>query len=368
MFFKRTESVMKKLKIAYVTPRYYPYIGGVEYVVRNLAERLALNGHDVTVIAGEPHVKKAVTEELNNVKVVRVPTYTFRDSYHVPKEKKTMNNLLKESFDVVHVNSVHAVLSLLPLDFKKFYNPDWKLVLSMHHSTEGYGFFRRTIWKLFWKRQISKHLEPVDLVHATSPFESDIVSKHFPNVKGKLITIPLGLEQDVFNYNWTGSKSDYLLYCGRLEKYKGIDLAAQAVSHLAKLGHNIQLQIVGVGSMLNNVKQTCENDECISYSPPKPREEYLQLLSNARGAISLSSAENFNLFLAEAYAMGVPLIATPEAVAFRPELATVTDLTPTGLAECILNQLASNKYSKSFTLKSWNNIVTDFERVYNSLL
>lgn len=361
---------MKKLKIAYFTPRYYPYVGGVEYVVRNLAEHLALKGHDITVIAGEPRIKKSVTEEMNNVKVVRIPTYTFKEAYHVPKEKEVVKRLLLESFDVVHANSIHAVFSLLPLDFKKSGKPDWKLVLSMHHSVEGYDFLRRTIWKLFWKRYISRRLDSVDLVHATSPIEAETISKHFPMVKNKIVTLLLGIEGDVFDYRWTGQNSDYLLYCGRLEKYKGIELAAQATSHLATFGHEIRLQIVGLGSIRGKVQQICKNEECLFYSPPKSREEYLRLLSNARCAISLSLAENFNLFLAEAYSMGVPLIATREAVAFHPELANVTALTLNSIEATILDQFSTSAQDcpSGFHLKTWNEMATEFEQAYVDML
>jgi len=360
---------MKKLRIAYVTPRYFPYVGGVEYIVRNLAERLALRGHDVTVIAGEPRGKKTVSGEVNGVRVIRVPTHTIGEAYHIPKEKRTIKRLLRESFNVVHANSVHGVFSLLPLE-TKLDGTDWKLVMSMHHSTEGYTFLRQIVWKLIWKPYVTNRLENVDLVHATSPVEANIVSKHFPSVKNRIVTIPLGIEEDVFTYRWKGRNSDYLLYCGRLEKYKRIDLAVDAVLHLAKLGYNIRLVIVGSGCMVGQIEKACrKHAEHIEYLPPKPRNEYLELMSNARCVINLSSAENFGIFLAEASAMGVPLIATREAVAFCPELANVKDLGPAHVAEAILKGLSSNTQDDfgECALKTWNEVVKEFESIYNIL-
>jgi glycosyltransferase involved in cell wall biosynthesis len=40
------------MRIVYVAPSYYPWIGGVEYVVKSVAERLAKMGHEVMVVAG----------------------------------------------------------------------------------------------------------------------------------------------------------------------------------------------------------------------------------------------------------------------------------------------------------------------------
>jgi len=37
------------MKIVYVAPGYSPQIGGVEHVVKSVAERLAKLGHEVTV-------------------------------------------------------------------------------------------------------------------------------------------------------------------------------------------------------------------------------------------------------------------------------------------------------------------------------
>ena len=44
------------MKIFYISPRYYPRIGGVEYVVKSVSERLARMEHEVTVLAGEPDI------------------------------------------------------------------------------------------------------------------------------------------------------------------------------------------------------------------------------------------------------------------------------------------------------------------------
>ena len=66
--------------------------------------------------------------------------------------------------------------------------------------------------------------------------------------------------------------------------------------------------------------------------------------------------------------MGVPVVATSEAVAFCPELATVDNLNPINIAESILGVLASGGSSKSCNLKKWIDVATDFESAYYSLI
>jgi 1,2-diacylglycerol 3-alpha-glucosyltransferase len=361
---------LKKLRIAYVTPRYFPHVGGVEYAVRNLAERLVLRGHEVTVVAGEPHGEKITSEKINGVDVIRVPTYVVSESYHVPKEKEAAKRVFDDSFDIVHTHSVHAVFSLLPLEVKLAGAP-WKLVTSPHHSTVAYSFLRSVIWKLFWKRRITALLKQADLVHVTSPIEAATVSKRFPVVKNKMVLIPLGIEEDVLNCMWNGQNSDYLVFCGRLEKYKRVDLAIKAVSVLASSGYKIRLVIVGSGSSAKEIDNACKKSgNYVSHIPPLPRDDYLKLVSNSRGAISLSSAENFNIFLAEAYAMGVPVVATQEAIAFHPELANVKRLDPHHVAEAILERITSktqNEFDRN-VIKTWTEVVENFESTYTAII
>jgi len=70
------------MRILYVSPAYYPRVGGVEYVVKSVAERLAKTGHEVSVLTGEPDIEEPVEEEVNEVSVVRWPTWAPGGAYH----------------------------------------------------------------------------------------------------------------------------------------------------------------------------------------------------------------------------------------------------------------------------------------------
>jgi len=37
------------MKVLFIAPSYYPHIGGVEYVVKSVAERLARAGHEASI-------------------------------------------------------------------------------------------------------------------------------------------------------------------------------------------------------------------------------------------------------------------------------------------------------------------------------
>ena len=44
------------MKILIVVPRYYPHIGGVEYVVKSITKRLAKTGYIITIVTIEPSI------------------------------------------------------------------------------------------------------------------------------------------------------------------------------------------------------------------------------------------------------------------------------------------------------------------------
>ena len=359
------------MNIVQVSPKYYPSVGGVEHTVQKLAEGMKARGHTVAVVCGSPSARKVKSEEVNGVEVFRVPTYSPRNAFHIPKDRKAMENFLDKDVDIVHTHSAHAVISMLPLRLKKSLKPRWKLVYSLHFSTPGYTLFRSVLWRLIWKRQINSGLKHVDAIHSTSILESKSLRDHFSNAEGKVALIPLGLDEDVFCSHWKGVESDYVLYCGRVEKYKQIDLAVKSIERVRKRGYAVKFYIVGDGSRSGHFKKMAENKDWIICMPHRQRNEYLELLSNARAVINLSSAENFNLFLAEACAVGVPIVATPEAAAFCPESANVTSLETSEIERVVISALLQPDkciFRKDCALRSWNDVIDLFESFYVKVL
>lgn len=361
----------EKLRIVYVSSRYSPFVGGVEHTVQRLAEGMKARGHNVAIVCGNPSSKKVEVEEINGIEVRRVPTYSPNNTLHVPRNRMDIENSLGNDLDVVHTHNVHAAISMSPVAVKKTMKPKWKLVYTLHFSTPGYTFFRRALWKFFWKRRVNSGLIHVDAVHSTSLLESNFIMKYFGNAKGKLTLIPWGVDEDVLRHGWKGRDSDYVLYCGRIERYKRIDLAARSVEHVRRQGCDVKFVIVGDGSRSDHFRKVSLRDSSIAYMKPKPREEYLELLSNARAVINLSSAENFNLFLAEACAIGVPIVATPEATAFCPRFANVNCLKPDVVANVIAKAVSDPQsciFPRTCVPPAWKDAIGEFEKFYVNVL
>lgn len=102
---------------------------------------------------------------------------------------------------------------------------------------------------------------------------------------------------------------DYAVYIGRLSQEKGLVTLLNAWGQLS----GIPLQVVGDGPLMSELveKMETENINNIAFLGRKPHEEALSILKNARLLIFPSEwLETFGLGIIEAFACGVPVIAS----------------------------------------------------------
>jgi glycosyltransferase involved in cell wall biosynthesis len=298
------------MRILLATPSYHPNIGGVEYVVKSTAERLAALGHETTVVTGDPKTDKPREEEINGVHVIRWPTWAPSGAYHIPKKRNQLRNFLRNLLndaDAVHVHSAHAVLTVWAAAAARRINPDVRIVFTPHYHGTGHSALRRLLW-IPWRRYMARAVETADAIHAVSPREAGLLKSHYPQSSGKITVIPNGVEEDVFGYKWRGAHSDYMMYAGRVERYKRLEVAVDLARELG-----LRLLVVGRGPHRERLRRYARRcGVSLELLDPQPRPDYLRLLTGARYAVNPSRYEAYSIFVAEALAMGVPAVVTPE--------------------------------------------------------
>lgn len=95
----------QNMKILFILEYYYPNIGGVEKLFKDLAEGLTSNGHQVEVITTQFRKELPLRENINGVEIRRLKlrnrfTFTFFSIFSIlPHIKK---------FDVIHTTSYNA--------------------------------------------------------------------------------------------------------------------------------------------------------------------------------------------------------------------------------------------------------------------
>ncbi|MCS7113225.1 MAG: glycosyltransferase family 4 protein, partial [Candidatus Bathyarchaeota archaeon] len=205
------------MKLLFIVSHYYPYIGGVEYVVKSVAERLVDRGHSVTVLCGDPGIDNPREETINRVSTIRWPVWSPGDAYHIPRMGSNLKRWLLESvkdYDVIHFHSVHSILTMYSLEVLKGFSVR-KILTPYYHGT-GHTFFRKILWRS-WRSYIRKLLRFIAAVHTVSRLEAQLVKRDF-----KVYATPIenGVDEWVLGLDW--SPSGYAMYSGRIEKYKNI--------------------------------------------------------------------------------------------------------------------------------------------------
>jgi len=299
------------MKILFITPSYYPHIGGVEYVVKSVVERLAKAGHEVMVVAGEPSTNEPREDDIEGVRVIRWPIWSPGEAYHYPRRRNDLRRLLREivkEVDVIHIHSVHTIFTVFSGLSIAEEAGDAKIVVSPHYHGSGHTVLRSFLW-IFWRNWVSKLLDKAEIIHAVSRREASMIKSRYPETSRKIIVISNGVEEDVLRYKWSGRDSDYMTYAGRVERYKRLDLAIEIARELG-----LRLMIIGKGSYRDKLMKYAEKryKGSVVFIDPQPREKYLNMLSEARYAINPSRHEAYSIFIAEALAIGTPSIITRE--------------------------------------------------------
>ncbi|MEK6847205.1 MAG: glycosyltransferase family 4 protein, partial [Nanoarchaeota archaeon] len=219
------------MKIAHVSPEYYPAIGGVGQVVRELAERQAKAGHEVHVFAPDWDKKNRIRKREEIMGEVHI-----HRCYHLSKIANfntfwpsVLFRLIKLNFDIIHSHNfghIHSFLSAIASLVSKA-----KHIHTTHcpwsdaqRSLAGrigilisYNFFSRLV------------LSTASAIIAITPWEIDFI-KRYSGRADKIIVIPNGMSSNFFvkikNNNFkklNKLKKHVVLFFSRLNKTKSPD-------------------------------------------------------------------------------------------------------------------------------------------------
>ena len=354
------------MKVMFVVASYHPHIGGVEYVVKSVAERLVKRGHDVTVLCGEPSVDDPREEWVNGVRVIRWPVWAPGGAYHIPRLRGRLRSWLSKAareHDVVHFHSVHSVLTVYSLNALK--ERGARKVLTPYYHGTGHTAFRRLLWR-GWRSYVRRMLRSVHAVHTVSKLEAQLVEKDF---RVEAVPIENGVDEWILNVSW--SPSNYVMYSGRVERYKNVHRLANIVRILnTDFGMNLDFKIFGSGSFVDRLnKHLAEMGMQCRVSPPQPFEDYIESLSKASLFGLLSEKESYPQSINEANAIGVPVVVVePWGLNFSGRSRTlITKLSKSNreVAEEIAAFLDEAKGQPRPKVPTWSQVVDLYvERLY----
>jgi glycosyltransferase involved in cell wall biosynthesis len=277
------------MKIAIVNPTFLRG-RGIDRVILEIALRLG-KWFDVDIVCAKSNYQ----EEYPNIKVVELPAKkifgyeAFGMYYKLPKFLKKYN-LINSHHEILNFPSILSKRNVIPTfhGFQRVYggNPIRSIVRLL--VLESHGLFYRLNKRII---AISHYLKK-ELV------------KHFRIPEEKVEVVYNGVDFKKFK---CGKDKNYMLFVGRLEKYKGV----HELLHIVKIVQ-FPLVIVGDGRERNNLENLAKAlniQDKVSFLGNVNEETLVRLYSNCSFFISASKWEGFGLIFVEAAACKKPSIA-----------------------------------------------------------
>jgi glycosyltransferase involved in cell wall biosynthesis len=334
------------LRIAYLTYRGKPHVGGQGVYTRHLTKALVDLGHTVEVLGGQPYPR--LDERVPLVKLPSLDIYNehfpmrmpwigelkhFADFVEVTSfslgtfpeplafSVRAWQHLRKRvgEFDLVHDNQSlgYGLLAIeregLPVVATIHHPITVDRRLEMEHAENGWQRFNKGRWYAFTRMQtrVASRMKRVITVSENS--RDDIHKDHLVPLQNMAI-VPVGVDQDQFK-----PLPHIQRVPGRLITTASADVAMKGLAYLLEAVAKIRterpcdLVVIGKPKEEGRAMRTLEQyglTDAVQFVYGVTDERIVELYAEAELAVVPSLYEGFSLPAIEAQCCGVPLVAT----------------------------------------------------------
>lgn len=367
------------LKLAQVTPYFYPHVGGVESMVLELSKRFIERKHSVTVLTSLlPDTKEH--EFLDGIEIVRFkPRFT---AYKTPVTPELSKNI--RGYDLVNAHTpppLHAYYASIACKNRKI-----PLVLTYHCDPEIPSLLGKLIVSAYSRTLGSYTLRAAAKIIATT---TSYAATSRTLWKYPTVVIPSAVDTERFKPDPTACKrirsslglsnDEFVaLFVGRLVAHKGLEYLINSAKYTTA-----KYIIVGAGELRRKLESQVrrENLEARVIFAGKVADEELSDYYNACNVFvlpSIARLEALGLVILEAMACGKPVIVSNlpgvrELVSTGEEGLVVEPMNEKLLVEKInflaqhpdlCRELGEKCRKKAVSELGWDKIVDQVEKVY----
>lgn len=304
--------------------------GGCARVVYELSKELVKRGHEVTMLTtdlykpNQRYVSRENPEYIDGIQVFRFRYISNwlaweHKIFISPRLIRYLRNHLRE-YDIVHLQDLISVHAIATAKYCKKHGVPY--ILTTHGSipdlTEKSG-----LMQFYNKLGGSKILMNADKITVFTKTEFE-QCKSLGVSEDKIKLVPNGIDLNKYNNlpEKGGFKRKYsimesdkmILYVGRIEKSKGLDLLVKAYDSLSKELNEVVLVIVGPDDgylpTLKKLIADLEIDDKVILTGLLDERDKLRAYVDADVHVSPRAWEPFGLTLLEACACGTPVICS----------------------------------------------------------
>lgn len=382
------------MRVTHVFHSYYPVLGGMERVVQRLAEEQVRRGHEVHVLTSAHGSKSRLCEEtINNVHIHRARAIRL----HYPDLTYPLNGYecVLEKSDIVHAHSQNSLFNIaITKRAKKIGKPVVMDFLALDylnsHTNRLIGFFGGR----YQERIQGEAVKLADRAVTLNERDHRILREKYG--LGSTV-VPHGIDEAylkkprddrLFREKHGVHSRNIVAYVGRVHASKGLDTLMKAVSLLEREVEDSIVVIAGSGprshvKWLTGLAKRLRVDRKVNLLGYISEAEKISLLDSSKIVVfpTRHFGEAYPLVIDEAYARGVPIVATEVAalpcrvehmrtgVLVPPDdplslaKAMVTLLKNDGLLKRIRGRLRSVKES----LLTWREVCRRLEDIYDHM-
>jgi 1,2-diacylglycerol 3-alpha-glucosyltransferase len=312
------------MKILLATDTYYPDVNGAAYFTYRLATLLAKRGHNVSVMYPSRSFKNTISNDkeviVYGIRSIHLPVYqNFRISPLFIS--RTVRRVVGEiSPDIVHIQNhfligkeaVSAAKKLgIPVIGTNHFMPE-NLVHYLHLP----GIAERWAQKLAW-RQFVRVFEQLDFV--TTPTKTAAALLVKAGLNKDVVPISCGIDLERFKPINDGAYLErrfaiptdkpVLLYVGRLDKEKRIDMILRALPDILRVT-TVHLVLAGIGKdKLEELTEKLGIQQAVTFAGFVPDEDLQNIYRVADLFVTAGTAELQSIVTMEAMASGLPVVA-----------------------------------------------------------
>jgi len=299
------------VKIGIVTQSYYPRFGGVTEHVHHTALELRKRGHDVTIITshfrrGDPDQGGGVVRIGHNLLI------PFNGAFVDLAVGFNLYGQLKALFRRLDLDVLHTHAPLVPTLPLMAIKAGQCAQVGTFHTTGGPSRMLELMHG--W---LDPFVEKLDARIAVSPTALEFAARYFP---GRYDVIPNGVDVERFTpavmpfEEWRDPSRVNLLFVGRLDPRKGLDVLLQAMPEVVSRTHGrARLLVVGDSYLRSRFEASVapsarDHVRFLGHVPARDLPRWY-----ATGDVFVSPAsgnESFGIVLLEAMACGRTVVAS----------------------------------------------------------
>ncbi len=376
-FHSNVDKGHSKMNVLMVTPRYFPYMGGIETHVHEVGRRLQRNGVNVTLLTTVAHqqmLSLPQEEESEGMRILRVRAWPRQRDYYLAPE---IVSVIKQGhWDLIHCQGCHTLVPLVAMLTAKAAGIPYMLTFHTGgHSTSWRNKIRDVQWQVL--RPLLK--DAVKLV-GVSQFEANYF-RHLLRIPAERFTvIPNGASLPEHQPELLKTDtSSLIISVGRLEKYKGHHRLITALPFIRMQQPDAHLLILGAGPYekeLRSLAQRVGVEEHVSIRaiPANDRQAMAEQLSQAALVALLSDYEAHPVAIMEALALRRSILVTnTSGLGELAQMGLVHGIalksTPEAVAEAVVASMnAPCPLPPDFRLPTWDDCAQQVEAIYHSVV